>query len=340
MGNFVGRDEQPNSEKDIIELRIYEIVEKLYPEHCEKITGMLLEVDENELKELLENQEELSNRIERAAMVVRQTSTVTLVPTHDIGNKVYGTVQQLYPVFARQITGMLLELGEGRLVELLDNKDQFIEHIHKAAAVTMETEVNKKATRKDKNTPTQKQDNDISKAVSLEEEQEKEQLACQIFLKVVNQHPNTADRITGMLLEMDIPNLREINNDNEILMEKVSQAVQALGEEEKSCGSDDKENTHGSLGKQENESFLRQIESELNLSNLKRRLVGLDDDIKKELIGEELYKILLKIYPHYADKITGMLLEMDMNILLETLANPELLQNRVEQAVAALDDKS
>ncbi|XP_031558606.1 uncharacterized protein LOC116295046 isoform X2 [Actinia tenebrosa] len=313
MGNFVGRDEQPNSEKDIIELRIYEIVEKLYPEHCEKITGMLLEVDENELKELLENQEELSNRIERAAMVVRQT---------------------------RQITGMLLELGEGRLVELLDNKDQFIEHIHKAAAVTMETEVNKKATRKDKNTPTQKQDNDISKAVSLEEEQEKEQLACQIFLKVVNQHPNTADRITGMLLEMDIPNLREINNDNEILMEKVSQAVQALGEEEKSCGSDDKENTHGSLGKQENESFLRQIESELNLSNLKRRLVGLDDDIKKELIGEELYKILLKIYPHYADKITGMLLEMDMNILLETLANPELLQNRVEQAVAALDDKS
>lgn len=69
------------------------------------------------------------------------------VPTHDIGNKVYGTVQQLYPAFGRQITGMLLELGEERLVELMDNNDQFIEHIHKAAAVVMGTKVNKKASR-------------------------------------------------------------------------------------------------------------------------------------------------------------------------------------------------
>ena len=42
---------------------------------------------------------------------------------------------------------MLLELGEEKLIELLDYKDLFIEHIHKAAAVVMETEVNKKASR-------------------------------------------------------------------------------------------------------------------------------------------------------------------------------------------------
>lgn len=69
------------------------------------------------------------------------------MPTHDIGNRVYGTVQQLYPAFGRQITGMLLELGDERLAELLDDKEQFIEHIHKAAVVVMETEVNKKASR-------------------------------------------------------------------------------------------------------------------------------------------------------------------------------------------------
>ena len=66
MGNIVGSE----PEKDDIELRVYEIVEKRYPEYCEKITGMLLEMDQNELKELLENEQELNNRMDQAAAMV------------------------------------------------------------------------------------------------------------------------------------------------------------------------------------------------------------------------------------------------------------------------------
>lgn len=143
-----------------------------------------------------------------------------------------------------------------------------------------------------------------------------------------------------MLLEMDIAHLHEINNDNDLLMERVSQAVQVLGEEEKSYDSDDGEDMLAAPKKQNKELFLRHIDSELNISSLKKQFAGLEENMQRDVIGEELYKILFKIYPNYADKITGMLLEMNTNNLLETLENTELLQNRVEQAMEALSGKS
>lgn len=67
MGNIVGSTDQPPNNIDNIELRIYEIVEQRYPQDCDKITGMILEVDQNELKKLLENRDELNKRIDQAA---------------------------------------------------------------------------------------------------------------------------------------------------------------------------------------------------------------------------------------------------------------------------------
>lgn len=196
-----------------------------------------------------------------------------------------------------------------------------------------------KINRGEQNTPKEIKDKGTSETGN---EQEKEQLACQIFLKIANQYPDTADKITGMLMEMDIENLREINNDYDLLLERVSQAVQALEEEQSyKCNDDEKLLGASNDQQQDKELFhVRRIASELNLSSLKRQLVELEGDMQKELIGEELYKILFNIYPNYADKLTGMLLEMDVNNLLETLAKPELLKNRVEQAMEALDSNT
>ena len=173
--------------------------------------------------------------------------------------------------------------------------------------------------------------------MSIEEEHEKEQLACQIYLKVVNQYPKHAEKITGMLLEMNTEDLREVNNDNGKLMERVSQAVEALRKEENCCETND--NNHESSKQQDRGLLSRLMKSELNLSTLKKQLVGLDKNMQKELIGEEVYKVLFNMYPNDCDIITGMLLEMDITNLLETLANPDLLHNRVEQALEALDKK-
>jgi hypothetical protein len=161
-------------------------------------------------------------------------------------------------------------------------------------------------------------------------EQQKEQLGDQIYLKVVSEYPDTASKITGMLLDMDIERLREISEDDDMLMEKVGEAVQVL--EEDSCG----DGGHGASSQKNKELLQKQLNLELNLSNLQDKLDSLEDDLQKEIIGEELYKILFNLSPNHADKITGMLLEMNSNDLLETIANKELLQNRVQQAVEAL----
>lgn len=69
----MGNSESVKDEEEF-SVQIYEIVHKLYPEFSEKITGMLLESDHEELNILLNgNLEELRNRIKIAADVVQES---------------------------------------------------------------------------------------------------------------------------------------------------------------------------------------------------------------------------------------------------------------------------
>lgn len=66
MGNSLS--ERDKNEAEFGE-RIHEIVQQIYPESSENITGMLLELEHQELERLLTttNQEELHARIHQAA---------------------------------------------------------------------------------------------------------------------------------------------------------------------------------------------------------------------------------------------------------------------------------
>lgn len=66
MGNSLS--EREKNEADFGE-ELYEIVQQIYPEHADYITGMLLELDCNELKRILTstNREELLCKIHKAA---------------------------------------------------------------------------------------------------------------------------------------------------------------------------------------------------------------------------------------------------------------------------------
>ena len=66
MGN--SQSEREKNEAEFGE-KLYEIVEEIYPEHADYITGMLLELDNNELKRSLtsRNHEELLCKIHQAA---------------------------------------------------------------------------------------------------------------------------------------------------------------------------------------------------------------------------------------------------------------------------------
>ncbi|KAF8788974.1 uncharacterized protein LOC129956485 [Argiope bruennichi] len=57
---------------------------------------------------------------------------------------------------------------------------------------------------------------------------------------------------------------------------------------------------------------------------------------QKEMIGEELYYYVYQWYPERAGKLTGMLLEMDVQSLLQMLADGNFMRAMVEKALQAL----
>lgn len=57
---------------------------------------------------------------------------------------------------------------------------------------------------------------------------------------------------------------------------------------------------------------------------------------QKQIIGEKLFRVVEKMYPDIAGKITGMLLEIDNNELIHMIENKESLRAKVEEALAVL----
>ena len=61
-------------------------------------------------------------------------------------------------------------------------------------------------------------------------------------------------------------------------------------------------------------------------------LSGKASSTQKQIIGEELFPQVYKIEPQMAIKVTGLLLDMDNQQLLDLLQKPEQLVNQVSQA--------
>ncbi|CAH2221354.1 polyadenylate-binding 1 isoform X1 [Pelobates cultripes] len=57
---------------------------------------------------------------------------------------------------------------------------------------------------------------------------------------------------------------------------------------------------------------------------------------QKQMLGERLFPLIQAMHPNLADKITGMLLEIDNSELLHMLESPESLRSKVDEAVAVL----
>ena len=57
---------------------------------------------------------------------------------------------------------------------------------------------------------------------------------------------------------------------------------------------------------------------------------------KKQMIGERLFPLVQEHQPKMAGKITGMLLELNNGELLNMLDSPDLLKDKMEEAVTVL----
>lgn len=61
-------------------------------------------------------------------------------------------------------------------------------------------------------------------------------------------------------------------------------------------------------------------------------------ELQKNLIGDSLYYKINETYPNYAAKVTGMLLEMDIQELIYLLETPPVLDERVKEAIELIEN--
>ena len=66
-------------------------------------------------------------------------------------------------------------------------------------------------------------------------------------------------------------------------------------------------------------------------------LASLPQAQQKNVLGEQLYKLISASNPSQAGKITGMLLELDTSEVLHLIGNPAVLTDRVSEAIEALN---
>jgi polyadenylate-binding protein len=61
--------------------------------------------------------------------------------------------------------------------------------------------------------------------------------------------------------------------------------------------------------------------------------------MQKQMLGEKIFASISRIHPEMADKITGMMLEMDNSELLMLLDSPDQLKGKVDEAMRVLSSR-
>ncbi|XP_040013910.1 uncharacterized protein LOC120806628 isoform X2 [Xiphias gladius] len=211
----------------------------------------------------------------------------------------------------------------------------------------------------------------------MDEEEDLETLGEQLYARIYPKHKETAGKLTGMLLELPVPVLSQMLQDEAMLTAAVEKALRALqlaqeprvtrkDEDDMSVSSDslgeqlfelvDVYNTGhsqkitGMLLEQHKEAVLnllsdpKLMEEQVNLAlktlkeqNEETDVSDLSDADDTEKLGEKLFSLVEEMDPLHANDITGMLLEMDPAALQQLLSDHTMLEAAVQKAQAALD---
>lgn len=291
--------------------KIYYLIEEQHPNDAEKVTGILLKMDNESLENLIKDTDLLEEKVEDILSVLQnntgqiendQSESVVSKRAGDktsLGEQLYELVYALDSDYADKITGMLLEMDLLDLEKLVKHQDALEEKVHQAL-MALNSEVNKQET-----------------ASSQPEQEDRTLLGEQLYYLISEWYPNQEDKITGMLLELDVTTLNLLVTDSTALKEKATHAANVLSET-----STEKEALHSLASTKD--SVQEPGDKELSDSEMKHAL------------AEQLYYIIEQQYPNEAEKLTGMLMELDCNTLETMALNEHLLKEKLEGALAAI----
>ncbi len=288
--------------------KIYSLIENRHPNDAEKLTGILLEMDNQSLEHLIEDADLLEKKVEAVLSVLQNNSgqmqngfsesTVSkqACDKTSIGEELYELVCAIDSDQADKITGMLLEMDLQDLEQLVKNQAALEEKVNQAlTALNVKPETES----------------------STVEQKEKTLLGEQLYDMISEWYPDQADKITGMLLELDVITLNLLVKDSAALKEKASHAANVLS------------NTNIDKG------IPHSLASTSN-SVQESGSTMLSDYEMKHTLAEQLYSIIDKWYPGEAGKLTGMLMDIDCTVLKNLVINEQLLKKKLEGALATL----
>ncbi|VDI12501.1 Hypothetical predicted protein [Mytilus galloprovincialis] len=105
---------------------LFDSVQSLDREHCSKITGMILELGNENIKVLLQDKEKLQLAVDKARLAIDSSEREFL------GEMLYQKIKTVYPEHVEKITGMLMEMEPDKLKELLQDEHLLQQCIDKA----------------------------------------------------------------------------------------------------------------------------------------------------------------------------------------------------------------
>jgi len=294
--------------------KIYSLIEGQHPNDAEQLTGILLEMDDESLEHLIKDADLLEKKVEHVLSVLQnntmeqrenrqsQSESVVLRQALDktsIGEELYELVYAINSNQADKITGMLLEMDLPDLQMLIKHQAALEEKVYQAT-MALNSQINKDET-----------------ASSKAEQEDKALLGEQLYYLISEWYPDQVDKITGMLLELDVTTLNVLVTDSAALKEKAAHAANVI-----SYTSTEREILHSvtSTHKSVQESGDK----------------ALSDSEMKHALAEQIYGIIEQWYPNDAEQLTGMLVDIDCKTLETMVLNEQLLKEKLEGALAAI----
>ncbi|XP_062269514.1 uncharacterized protein LOC133975551 isoform X2 [Platichthys flesus] len=135
-----------------------------------------------------------------------------------------------------------------------------------------------------------------------------ETLGEQLYTRIYSKHKEAAGKLTGMLLELPGPVLRQMLQDEAMLTAAVEKALRAL-----------------------------QLEQEPSRVSCKE-----EDNVSasSDSLGEQLFELVDVYNTGHSQKITGMLLEQHKEAVSNLLSDPKLLEEQVHVALETLKEQN
>ena len=313
VSEIPGVDHGNLESKQALGEKIYSLIEGQHPNDAEKLTGILLEMDDKSLEHLIKDADLLEKKVEHVLSVLQsnteqvkngqsQSESAALRQVQDktsIGEELYELVYAINSNQADKITGMLLEMDLPDLEMLIKHQAALEEKVNQAS-MALNSQINKHET-----------------TSSKAEQEDKALLGEQLYYLISEWYPDQVDKITGMLLELDETTLNLLVTDSAALKEKAAHAANVLSE---------------TSTRKEISNSVASTEKSVQESGDK----VLSDSEMKHALAKQIYGIIEQWYPNEAEQLTGMLMDIDCKTLETLFLNEKLLKEKLEGALAAI----